>query len=146
MNVSKYILLILFVMISDVAGASYFQSTSTWVARCQKPIVDSDKQTGETVKVADQLSACYAYLMAVADALEASRDEVMKSVVPNTTDVEHLDRISYWQNEVCIPMSVDQEGLRLVFLGYTTAHADIKGTSAAYVAAAAFAKMWPCSN
>lgn len=146
MKVSELVLLILFVMISDVAGASYFQSTSSWIARCEKPIVDSDKQTGETVKVADRLSACYAYLMAVADALEASQDETLKSVVPNKTDVEHLDRLSYWHNEVCIPMSVDQEGLRLAFLKYANEHADVKGTSPAYVAAAAFAKMWACSN
>lgn len=146
MKVSHLILLILVVMISDVADASYFQSTTTWVARCEAPIVDSDKQTGEIVKVADKLSACYAYLMAIADALEASSDETLKSAVPNETDVDHLDRLSYWQNEICIPMSVDQEGLRLAFLKYANEHADVKGTSPAYIAAAAFAKTWPCGD
>lgn len=118
----------------------YFQSSTTWVARCEKPIEDASEQTADTISVSDSLSPCYAYLMAIADALIATSFEASKSVTQ--------DGITYWNAEVCIPQSADQEGLRQAFLEYAAEHPypQLTGTSPAYVVASAFAKKWPCDD
>ncbi|GAB2524923.1 hypothetical protein GCM10008940_29480 [Microbulbifer agarilyticus] len=131
--------LILSIMPGD-SLAGYFQSSTTWISRCEQPIIDTDKQNAEYVKATASLSPCYAYLMAIADALDASLIEAKKSV--------KTDKLSYWRAEVCIPHSADQESLRLAFLEYTKKYPypQLTGTSPAYVVADSFATKWPCAD
>lgn len=126
--------------IPSVSFGGYFQSTTTWIGRCEQPIPDADKQTAEFVEVAANLSPCYAYLMAIADALDASLLEAQKAV--------KTDRISYWQVGVCIPRSADQEDLRQAFLEYAAKYPypQLTGTNPAYVVADSFAVKWPCEE
>jgi len=127
-------------LLSVNAGAAYFQSTTTWIARCERPIEDPERQTAEFVLTSQSLSDCYAYLMAVADGLDASSFEFMKSV--------RTSRIRQWENAVCFPEDVDQKKLRQSFLSYAKRYPypELTGTSPAYVAADAFALSWPCEG
>ena len=127
-------------LLSINAGAAYFQSTTTWIARCERPIEDPERQTAEFVLTSQSLSDCYAYLMAVADGLDASSFEFMKSV--------RSSRIRQWENAVCFSEDVDQEKLRQSFLSYAKRYPypELTGTSPAYVAADAFALSWPCEG
>ena len=102
--------------------AAYFLSTVTIKGWCE------EKSTH---------SACLAYLQAVADGLDASPEEIAKSV--------HSGSITQWRNAVCFPPDLHQEDLRKVFLAYLRAlPGPPYGTSPAYVAADAFAFAWPC--
>ncbi len=127
-------------LLSVNAGAAYFQSTTTWIARCERPIEVSERQTAEFVLTSQPLSDCYAYLMAVFDGLDASSFEFMKSV--------RTSRIRQWENAVCFPEDLDQEKLRQSFLSYAKRYPypKLTGTSPAYVAADAFALSWPCEG
>lgn len=102
--------------------AAYFLSTVTIKGWCEE---------------AETRSACHAYLQAVADGLDASPEEIRKSV--------HSGLIVQWRNGVCFPSELHQEDLRKVFLAYLRALPEPPyGTSPAYVAADAFAFAWPC--
>ena len=102
--------------------AAYFLSTVTIKGWCDE---------------AKTLSACHAYLQAVADGLDASPEEIRKSV--------HSGLIVEWRNGVCFPPELHQEDLRKVFLAYLQAlPGPPYGTSPADVAADAFAFAWPC--
>jgi len=105
--------------------ASYFLSTTAIVSWCES----EDEY---------QLSQCYAYLQALADAVNANAMEVKASV--------HGNRVPQWKSPICLPSTINQRNLRQAFLSYTRMQADIKGKNPAYVAADAFAAFWPCFN
>lgn len=140
MKIFLLLMLAVHTILPSASYGGYFQSTTTWIARCEKPIENSDEQTAESMNVADELSPCYAYLMAIADALDATILEARKSVGTN--------KLSYWQVEVCISSTADQESLRQAFLEYAEQHPypQLTGTNPAYVVADAFATKWPCGD
>ncbi|MDF1644383.1 MAG: Rap1a/Tai family immunity protein [Pseudomonadales bacterium] len=139
-NLSLLAITILTLVLSSTASAAYFQTTYTIIKRCEEPPKNIKEQTAEFVKIANGLSSCYAYLMAVGDGLDASELEVTKS--------SDQSKIKRWPNDVCLPRSVDQEDLRKVFIGYTEKYPypELTGTNPAYVVAQAFALRWPCAT
>jgi len=129
---------LLLLALPSAIQAGYFQTTTTWLARCQIPIQEPEKQNSNFVKVADELSPCYAYLMAIADAVDATLDEAGKSVL--------TDRLTFWQVKVCMPRSAVPEGLRQAFIEFAKSLPEITGTNPAYVIADAYASKWPCAE